>query len=101
MIPFLTGCASLKMASAVQRNDIEAARKLIGQGKDLNNSRGMHFLILATCFQHVEMVKLLLDNGAPVDSQLNTQVTDWQGNIQAYAPGATPSVVLLKEAMPK
>ena len=90
MIPFLTGCASLKMASAVQRNDIEAARKLIGQGKDLNNSRGMHFLILATCFQHVEMVKLLLDNGAPLDSQLNTQVTDWQGNIQAYAPGATP-----------
>jgi len=42
------------------------------------------------------MVKLLLDNGAPVDSQLNTQVTDWKGIYKLMLPEPRPSVVLLK-----
>lgn len=64
-----------QLVSAVKKNDLESARKLIERGADVNqtDNRGNSLLIVAAADGHGEMVKLLLDAGADltaVDSSM-------------------------------
>ena len=90
MVTTLTGCITqkMKMALAVEQNNVEEARKLIAQGCDINFETETSPLLQATYDQHAEMVRLLLDNGARVDGGKKVVSRSDQNIIDCR--GATP-----------
>ncbi len=83
------------LCSAIVKGDIEAVKKFIQYGSDVNEtSNGMTALMLAARYNQVEIVKLLLKNGA------EKEVKDEKGfTALKYAElsNAVGSVALLKE----
>ena len=71
----LTGCATLPpLTDAVDKGDINAVKKLLDQGADVNQKGGggllndSNALDFASTRGHLAIAKLLLDRGANVDA---------------------------------
>ena len=64
----LTGCATPLM-QAVKKGDINGVNERLDLGADVNESfYGETALMLASCYGHIEIVKMLLDRGADVNT---------------------------------
>lgn len=87
---------STPLAAAICKGDIEAVKKFIEYGVNVNEtSNGMTPLMIAARYNHVEIIKLLLNNGA------NLKVKDDKGfNAMKYAElsNATDAIQALREA---
>jgi ankyrin repeat protein len=83
----LTGCGT-QLSKAAIDGDIAMADKLIQKGEELNDWDGYGWspLAWATYFQHPDMVKHLLDNGA--DPNIVTKK-----KYVSVPPGSTPLII--------
>ncbi len=81
------GCGN-SFSKAAINGDIGTANKLIEKGKDLNERDGYGWtpLLWAAYFQHPDMVKFLLENGA--DPEIATTK-----KYVSVPPGSTPLIV--------
>ena len=65
--------------NAIRENDIDAVKKFIEDGIDINikenNEQHRAGLLWASDFEYIDMIKLLLDNNADVDTQNNNNET--------------------------
>lgn len=84
------------LANAIAKGDVAAVKKFIEYGADVNEkSNGVTPLMLAARYNNVEVIKLLLANGA------NVKVKDGKGNTAlkyAEMSNATQAVDTLKAA---
>lgn len=82
--------------AAIAKGDVEAVKKFIEYGADVNDkSNGMSPLMLAARYNKVEIIKILLANGA------NLKTKDERGfNALKHAElsNATEAIQLLKQA---
>jgi len=91
--------------SAVRNNNIEAVRKAIEQGADVNekNKNGQTALIIAASKNLLEMAELLIEQGADINIKDNLGFTALMfaeigaSGIYGYRPGRQQMVDLLKK----
>lgn len=84
------------LCAAVVKGDLETVKKFIEYGADVNEtSGGVTPLMLAARFNHVEIVKLLLENGARIETKDEKGYTAIK---YAEMSKATAALELLKKA---
>jgi len=82
------------LCQAITKGDIETVKKLVEFGTDVNStSNGMTPLMFAARYNKFEIVKLLLDNGAKVNTKDPKGYTALK---HAELSNATESIELLK-----
>lgn len=87
--------SSTPLCAAIAKGDLEAVKKFIEYGVNVNEtSNGVTPLMLAARYNKVEMLKILIDNGAQVDTK------DERGNtalVYATESNATEAVSYLEK----
>ena len=84
------------LASAICKGDIDAVKKFIVYGADVNEkSNGMTPLMIAARYNKIEIIKLLLSNGANLDAKDEKGFTALK---HAELSFANDAVQLLKQA---
>jgi ankyrin repeat protein len=84
------------LCAAIVKGDLETVKKFIEYGADVNQSSdGVTPLMLAARFNHVEIVKLLLEKGASIETKDEKGYTAIE---YAKMSKATAALELLKKA---
>jgi hypothetical protein len=85
------------LAFAVQKNDEESARLLLGAGLDPNFAlpSGNKILMMAMAYGHTETASVLLDGGADI------RATDRGGNTPLHIAAQSGNLVLIKQLLDK